>query len=527
MRELFYWILLFVMIGVGACHGLEEREATEKSMSNQRQITQSISYPETSDLLDKYTRINRLFDSLEYFERLSKAESIKRVKLNLGQVLRNSGNYFESIRFFDEALAVALDSTVDLCAGKIHKGLAGNYYELFFHNKEHRDYLDSSAKYASKSLQIARQINDATLKSQALNILGGIQIHRGSYDSALVILAQAYQQSLVNSAKAPSALLNNLAFTHNKLGDYEEALQYANACFAEAAGEGDLVFSAIAQETMANIYEARGDTAQAEQIKGKVKEIKSKKDVVAQSFMVKQLLLDYENRQASKALLGLSNDRIYFVRLSRILIAFSIVLIIILIFSIYSIKQNKRLRQADLELHQAQKLSDRLKIENTELELRAREAEAKTMKTDLENKDHKLASKLLSLSQLNAFLLNLKNTIHEKPASANGKWAGKKLTEVDLEISKYLNNNIWEEFELLYASGNNNFIRELSQSHPDLTINEKRLSYLMLMDLSSKEISQVLNKSYRSVEMARHRLRNKLGIERNHNLSQYLKEFVQ
>jgi DNA-binding CsgD family transcriptional regulator len=42
------------------------------------------------------------------------------------------------------------------------------------------------------------------------------------------------------------------------------------------------------------------------------------------------------------------------------------------------------------------------------------------------------------------------------------------------------------------------------------------------MNMSSKEISQLLNIETRSVELARYRLRKKLGLERKQNLVEFL-----
>ena len=44
------------------------------------------------------------------------------------------------------------------------------------------------------------------------------------------------------------------------------------------------------------------------------------------------------------------------------------------------------------------------------------------------------------------------------------------------------------------------------------------------MGLSSKEIAPLLNISYRSVEMSRYRLRKKMGLTRETNLTDYLQK---
>jgi FixJ family two-component response regulator len=45
------------------------------------------------------------------------------------------------------------------------------------------------------------------------------------------------------------------------------------------------------------------------------------------------------------------------------------------------------------------------------------------------------------------------------------------------------------------------------------------------MDLSSKDIAPLLNMSFRSVEMSRYRLRKKMELDRDVNLSEFLQNF--
>ena len=45
------------------------------------------------------------------------------------------------------------------------------------------------------------------------------------------------------------------------------------------------------------------------------------------------------------------------------------------------------------------------------------------------------------------------------------------------------------------------------------------------MDLSSKDMASMMNMSVRSVEMARYRLRQKMGLSRETNLSEFLQNF--
>ena len=52
----------------------------------------------------------------------------------------------------------------------------------------------------------------------------------------------------------------------------------------------------------------------------------------------------------------------------------------------------------------------------------------------------------------------------------------------------------------------------INEKYPNLSRNEKEISSLLKLDLSTKQIAQVTGKSPQSIEVARVRLRRKLGI---------------
>ena len=77
-----------------------------------------------------------------------------------------------------------------------------------------------------------------------------------------------------------------------------------------------------------------------------------------------------------------------------------------------------------------------------------------------------------------------------------------------------------EQFDLVH----NNFMAKLSEKHPDLSINERKMCAFLKMNLSSKEIAPLLNLSVRGVETLRYRLRKKIYLEREENLLEYLND---
>src|SRR5699024_9333036 len=62
----------------------------------------------------------------------------------------------------------------------------------------------------------------------------------------------------------------------------------------------------------------------------------------------------------------------------------------------------------------------------------------------------------------------------------------------------------------------------LLEKHPDLTGREQKLCAYLRTDMSSKEISSLMNISVRSVENNRYKLREKLKLDRKENLKDFI-----
>jgi DNA-binding CsgD family transcriptional regulator len=66
------------------------------------------------------------------------------------------------------------------------------------------------------------------------------------------------------------------------------------------------------------------------------------------------------------------------------------------------------------------------------------------------------------------------------------------------------------------------FFTNLKKKYPDLSSGELRLSALIRLNLNLKESATLLNIAPDSVKTARHRLRKKLNLPEDSNLTDYL-----
>jgi DNA-binding CsgD family transcriptional regulator len=81
-----------------------------------------------------------------------------------------------------------------------------------------------------------------------------------------------------------------------------------------------------------------------------------------------------------------------------------------------------------------------------------------------------------------------------------------------------------DTFQLFVQEKNELFYARLRERYPNLTPSEVRLSALIRLDLSSKEIASLLNISVKSVEMNRYRLRKKMQLGGSVNLTKFIRQ---
>ena len=81
---------------------------------------------------------------------------------------------------------------------------------------------------------------------------------------------------------------------------------------------------------------------------------------------------------------------------------------------------------------------------------------------------------------------------------------------------------IWATFEERFKNAFDEFYSLLLKKYPNLTLNERKLCALLRLELSSKDIAILTFQNPQSIDVARYRLRKKLGLSTEENLMDFL-----
>jgi phosphate/sulfate permease/DNA-binding CsgD family transcriptional regulator len=200
----------------------------------------------------------------------------------------------------------------------------------------------------------------------------------------------------------------------------------------------------------------------------------------------------------------------------------SFLLLLLVIWFTIKIRKNKQ-KQNRLVQNLENKYS--LKIENFEISLEDYKVKQNDLDKELKFRQSEMVTMAMNIIQKNEFLSSLKSEIIEIKSSVKDPEARQAFNRLSLMISQNLSiDRDREKFQMHINEQNSNFLRLLSEKYPSITENEKRLTVLLRLNLSSKEIASILNISPKSVEMNRYRLRKKLKVSPKVNLSDFIRD---
>lgn len=156
------------------------------------------------------------------------------------------------------------------------------------------------------------------------------------------------------------------------------------------------------------------------------------------------------------------------------------------------------------------KLLNLEKIEN-ELSIQRLELDKKLLQASLEQKEKQLTNDILYQIKNNEMIEDVVKKLLTQ-TTRNASMNKEIIQESIRNLRNTKENNVWEEFELRFKNVHEEFYNNLQQRYPDLTAHERRLCAFLRLNMTSKEISAITAQNPKSIDVARARLRKKIGI---------------
>lgn len=180
------------------------------------------------------------------------------------------------------------------------------------------------------------------------------------------------------------------------------------------------------------------------------------------------------------------------------------------------LKQKKELIRKENEIEKiAQQSQEEItKLQNEKLE------------SELMHINKELGTSTFHLLNKNEFISGIKSHLTSIIKKEHSEEVQKELYKIVRDIEENISDDAdWEQFQIHFDRVHGDFSNRFKAIHTHLSPQEIKLSAYLRMNLSTKEIAQLLHISVRGVEISRYRLRKKLQLDRSMNLQEYILGF--
>lgn len=287
--------------------------------------------------------------------------------------------------------------------------------------------------------------------------------------------------------------------------DADSAAFFLSAAITHASILNDLSFLIQALTAKRTLLSHNRLFREALEIQLCIDSVKNIRDNWEQQQLSKNLEAQYHSGQKSRELM-VAKEKIRTNTIISVLAVFVLCAIVITLFLF--LKKQRRIQKQQQEITQLQE-------NNWQLHQKALLQEQMVLQNEIDFKESQLSAMAVQMSRRNELINALKENI------------GPAYLQQNQEIQKMLQigqsrDNEWDEFQLSFESLNKNFRQKLLAKFPDISPNEIKICCLIKMNLSIKEMANILNIAPDSVKTARYRLRKKLGLQTEDNFAAFI-----
>jgi DNA-binding CsgD family transcriptional regulator len=149
--------------------------------------------------------------------------------------------------------------------------------------------------------------------------------------------------------------------------------------------------------------------------------------------------------------------------------------------------------------------------------------EKEKLEAEMSHKNKQLANSVSELLKKNEFLIQLKTDMEKLKEKSVHPAVGDKVKNMIASVDDILEaDNDYDQFEAHFDAVHDDFLKTLKKQYPQLTPKDLRLCAYLRMNLTTKEIAPLLNITPRGVEISRYRLRKKMNLPHDANLSELM-----
>ena len=415
-------------------------------------------------------------------QKMSKAELLS-ISKSLGIAYLKIQN-FEKAKFYFKKLLVENKDTLTAYRAEDHINLAVSYKEQDSLGKAEVQYL--------KSLKISKVLDNDFLKAQVYSNLGNLEVRKKNFDKAKEYMEKSLKICKQYGVKVGIAINEvNLSNLYIKKGQYDEAYEIINKIDVDFVDKSALDLKTEFYKNRSLIYEQFNEPVRAlADYRYYIKLIDSAYSRES-LFKIKNIELESYEKQKAKEIEILEADVQMKQARQMYLLIIILFLILSLILSYFVLKLN----------------------------IKKKTLKNKVLAQQVEFKDKEVLSMVL---KDNHYREARKKDIQTLEQLIDENSDREKINKILKSLKSENNNFNWDEFEIYFKNTHKSFFYKLIQKYPELTTNELRICALLRLNMRTKEISSLTNRTTGSIDNLRSSIRKKLQLNTHQNLCTYL-----
>ena len=438
--------------------------------------------------------VHSLKHSLQLKFKLNKYDRMASTLSNFGVLFQRIEEYEKAIYFYSKAVQIEELNQNETAIPNylLNIGLA----------KKELGEIDLAMSYYQRALKHATELGQLNDIAKSNMLIGSVCLDREEFEKAREFYLKA--EKVYADIHDNGGLINaqyNLGSTYLKL----EKRDSAEICFSSSyqlAVESNLKENiAKASLELYQIYKDKENQQQALNYLETNKVYSDSLSSLENMSSLAQLDSDFDQERneyqihnlqrmgnTKSTLLSKQNQMIY---------ALILILISVVLTTVWLIRKKQMNRRILEQLNVQQKQSHQSQI--------------KRFKLDIELKNKELTSNVLLLNKKNEIIEKTIKDLKKHKLGLKGDEI-KKMSSIISELRSHASSGLWEEFEKRFQEVHADFYYNLSQQFPNLSPNERKLCAFLKLNMSTKDITSITGQSQHSVNVARTRLRKKLGL---------------
>ncbi|HEX5112079.1 MAG TPA: triple tyrosine motif-containing protein, partial [Saprospiraceae bacterium] len=194
------------------------------------------------------------------------------------------------------------------------------------------------------------------------------------------------------------------------------------------------------------------------------------------------------------------------------------------LFAGFMMRQRKKFETEKARMTETHQEKEALAIREVEISKAAlSEIQNEKLEVEIKYKNQELALTTMHLVQKAEILLAVQEGLHhiqeKSPDQGVKREIQSLLNMVNTDVKL---DDDWEHFAQYFDQVHVDFLKQLRDRFPQLSASDLKLCAYLRMNLSTKEIAPLLNISVRGVEGSRYRLRKKLNLANDSNLTEFI-----